>query len=67
MIDTHWMDHINTMSNLREGIYLRGYGQENPLQAYTKEGFDLFDEMLNTIDKESTIYLLRAEIRQNIE
>ncbi len=67
VIDTHWMDHINTMSNLREGIYLRGYGQENPLQAYTKEGFDLFDEMLNTIDKESTIYLLRAEIRQNIE
>ena len=36
-------------------------------QAYTKEGFDLFDEMLNTIDKETTIYLLRAEIRQNIE
>lgn len=67
VIDTHWMDHINTMSNLREGIYLRGYGQENPLQAYTKEGFDLFDEMLNTIDKETTIYLLRAEIRQNIE
>lgn len=67
VIDTHWMEHINTMSNLREGIYLRGYGQENPLQAYTKEGFDLFDEMLNTIDKESTIYLLRAEIRQNIE
>lgn len=67
VIDTHWMDHINTMSNLREGIYLRGYGQENPLQSYTKEGFDLFDEMLNTIDKETTIYLLRAEIRQNIE
>lgn len=67
VIDTHWMEHINTMSNLREGIYLRGYGQENPLQAYTKEGYDLFDEMLNTIDKESTIYLLRTEIRQNIE
>lgn len=65
--DTHWMEHINTMSNLREGIYLRGYGQENPLQAYTKEGYDLFDEMLSTIDKEATIYLLRAEIRQNIE
>ena len=65
--DTHWMEHINTMSNLREGIYLRGYGQENPLQAYTKEGYDLFDEMLSIIDKEATIYLLRAEIRQNIE
>ena len=67
VIDTHWMEQINTMSHLREGIQLRGYGQENPLRAYTNEGFELFDELLDIIDKEITNYLLKAEVRQNIE
>lgn len=67
VIDTNWMEHINTMSHLREGIYLRSYAQEDPLRAYTNEGFELFDGLLNNIDKQSTIYLMRAEIRQNIE
>ncbi len=67
VIDTHWMEHINTMSHLREGIHLRGYAQENPLRAYTTEGYELFDRLLYTIDKETTIYLLRAEVRQNTE
>ncbi len=67
VIDTHWMEHINTMSHLREGIHLRGYAQEDPLRAYTTEGYELFDRLLCTIDKETTIYLLRAEVRQNTE
>jgi len=67
VLDTHWMEHINTMSLLMEGIRLRSYGQDNPLRAYTSEGFELFDEMLDTIDREITIYLLRAEVRQNTE
>ena len=67
VIDIHWMEQINTMSHLREGIQLRGYGQENPLRAYTNEGFELFDELLSVIDKDITNYLLKAEIRQNIE
>ncbi len=67
VIDTHWMDHINTMDHLREGISLRGYANENPLQSYITEGFALFDRMMDTIDKEITIYLLKAEIRQNLE
>jgi preprotein translocase subunit SecA len=67
VIDTYWMDHINTMAHLREGIYLRGYAQENPLRAYTTEGFTLFDDVLQKIDKDTSIYLLKAEIRQNIE
>ena len=67
VIDTHWMEHINSMSILMEGIQLRGYGQENPLREYTKEGGDMFVDMLRVIDKEITIYLLKAEIRQNIE
>ena len=67
VIDKHWMNHINTMSHLREGIGLRSYAQENPLRAYTNEGFELYDELLNTIDQETTMFLLKSEIRQNIE
>ena len=67
VLDNYWMEHINTMSHLREGIHLRGYAQEDPLRAYTMEGFDLFDSMMQKIDKDVSIFLLKAEIRQNIE
>ena len=67
VIDTYWMEHINTMAHLREGIYLRGYAQENPLRAYKSEGYELFDELLSRIDKQTSTYLLKAEIRQNVE
>ena len=65
VLDMHWMQHISDMSTLREGIYLRSYAQENPLRAYTKEGFNRFEQLLSKIDKEITIYLIKAEIRQN--
>ena len=67
VIDTHWMDHINAMSLLREGIYLRQYAQENPLQAYTAEGYEMFDNLLASIDMDISRYLMNAEIRQNTE
>ncbi len=67
IIDNHWMEHINTLSHLREGIGLRGYGQDDPLRAYTMEGFELFDQMQQRIDKDITTFLVRAEVRQNIE
>ncbi len=67
VLDNYWMNQINVMSHLREGIYLRSYGQEDPLRAYTTEGFDLFDAMLQKIDQDISIFLLKAEIRQNIE
>lgn len=67
VIDTHWMEHINTMSHLREGIHLRGYAQENPLRAYKSEGYELFDTLLSKIDRQTTVYLLKAEVRQNTE
>ena len=67
VIDTHWMDHINEMSLLREGIYLRGYGQENPLRAYTAEGYEMFDNLLDIIDTDITRFLIHAEVRQNTE
>ena len=67
ILDKYWMEHINTMSHLREGIHLRGYAQEDPLRAYTMEGFDLFDSMMQKIDKDVSIFLLKAEIRHNVE
>jgi len=67
VIDTYWMEHINTMSHLREGIYLRGYAQENPLRAYKSEGYEMFDSLLALIDRQTSIYLLKAEVRQNVE
>ncbi len=67
VIDTHWMNHINNMEHLREGIGLRGYANENPLQAYIKEGYQIFDSMLIKITEEKVMFLIRAEIRQNLE
>ena len=67
VIDTNWMEHINTMDHLKEGIGLRSYAQTNPLVAYTNEGFELFDEMLEKIKQETTQYLLKAEVKQNLE
>ena len=67
VIDKYWMEQITTMSHLMEGIVLRQYAQDNPLRAYTMEGYDLYEKMLENIDKYITLYLLRAEIRQNVE
>ena len=67
VIDTYWMEHINTMSHLREGIHLRSYAQNNPLRAYKTEGYQLFDDLLSKIDAQVTTYLLKAEVRQNSE
>ena len=67
VIDKYWTEHINTMSHLREGIHLRSYGQTDPLTAYNVEGFQLFDEMNEKIDKEVTTFLMRAEVKQNLE
>ena len=67
VIDSNWVEHMNTMEHLKEGIGLRGYSQTNPVQAYTMEGFDLFDKLLDKIDQDIAMFLLKAEIRQNIE
>ena len=67
VIDEAWVDHIGAMEHLREGIGLRGYGQTNPLQAYTMEGYELFDELMSSIESRISIFLLKAEVRQNTE
>ena len=67
VIDTYWMEHINTMSHLKEGIFLRSYAQNDPLREYKTEGYELFEQLLERIDAQTTIYLLKAEVRQNSE
>ena len=67
VIYSNWVEHMNTMEHLKEGIGLRGYSQTNPVQAYTMEGFELFDKLLDKIDNDISVFLLKAEIRQNTE
>ena len=67
VIDEGWIDHISAMEHLREGIGLRGYGQIQPLQAYTLEGYELFDDLMANISSNISIFLLKAEVRQNTE
>ncbi|MFI3307265.1 MAG: SEC-C metal-binding domain-containing protein, partial [Mycoplasmatota bacterium] len=64
LIDMHWMTHINTMSHLIEGIGLRSYAQNNPLRAYTNEGYELLENMLDRIDKDITYFLIKSQINQ---
>ena len=66
VIDDAWVEHINAMDHLREGIGLRGYGQTNPLQAYALEGYEIFDKMQDNIDANITQFLMKVEIKQNI-
>ena len=67
IIDSLWIEHLNAMESLKEGIFLRQYAQTNPLQAYTMEGFKMFEELLNTIDSRTSEFLLKANIEQNSE
>ncbi len=66
LIDRAWVDHIDTMAKLRDGIGLRSYAQSNPLQAYVQEGFQLFETMMSNIAREIVTYCmnLRVVIRQ---
>ena len=67
VIDKNWMDQLDAMEALKEGVGLRGYAQSNPLQVYALEGFQMFDGMLATISEEISRFLLNAEVRQNTE
>lgn len=62
-IDRNWIQHIDQMDKLRGGIYLRSYAQNNPLQQYVEEGFQMFDEMNARINQEITFFLLKVRIR----
>jgi len=63
-IDSLWKDHLLGMDHLKEGIGLRGYGQKNPLQEYQKEGFGMFEEMVQTIQEDMVQKLFTIEVAQ---
>ena len=63
-VDTHWMDHIDAMDQLRQGIGLRAYAQKDPVVAYTNEGFEMFDAMVSNIREEAVKGLLRVAVRK---
>ncbi|KOF57044.1 MULTISPECIES: preprotein translocase subunit SecA [Clostridium] len=67
IVDTKWMDHIDSMEHLKQGIGLRAYRQQDPVQAYQMEGSDMFDEMIANIQVETVKYLFHVEIERRPE
>ncbi|MEK4873513.1 preprotein translocase subunit SecA [Bacillus sp. FSL W8-0102] len=66
-VDSKWMDHIDAMEQLREGIHLRAYGQIDPLREYQNEGYQMFELMIEAIEEETAKYIMKAEIHSNLE
>ena len=62
LMDRAWQNHIDVMSKLREGIHLRSYAQNNPLQAYVEEGYELFENMMNTISSDVVTFCNNLKI-----
>ena len=65
VVDEYWMDHIDAMSELRQGIGLRAYGQVNPVDAYKQEGFDMFEAMVNGIKEEVVRRIFTVRVKTN--
>jgi len=66
-VDSKWMDHIDAMDQLRQGIHLRAYGQNDPLREYQMEGFAMFENMIVAIEEEVAKFIMKAQIRNNLE
>ncbi|WP_033543438.1 preprotein translocase subunit SecA [Planococcus sp. CAU13] len=66
-IDSKWIDHIDAMDQLRQGIHLRAYGQTDPLREYQHEGFAMFEAMVEAIEDDVAKYAMKAEIRNNLQ
>ena len=64
VVDKKWIDHIDAMDKLKRGISLRGYANEDPINAYKKEGLAMFEEMTASIQDEVTLLLLKSEIKR---
>lgn len=64
MVDSHWKDHLLAMDHLRDGIGLRGYAQVDPLRAYQKEGFEMFESMIRRIQEDTVRALMLIRLRQ---
>ena len=66
-VDSHWIDHIDAMDQLRQGIGLRAIGQQDPVVAYKLEGFDMFDNMTKAIQEDTVRYLYNFTIEEPIQ
>ncbi|WP_369855001.1 preprotein translocase subunit SecA [Candidatus Thalassolituus haligoni] len=67
IVDNLWKEHLATMDHLRQGIHLRGYGQKNPKQEYKRESFNLFQELLGNIKRETIRVLSHVKVREESE
>lgn len=67
IVDMKWTGHIDIMDGLRQSIGLRAYGQINPLNEYQVEGFELFNNMINSIADDVLRYILRAQVQSNLQ
>ena len=65
VVDEYWMDHIDAMEELKKGIQLRAYAQTNPVDAYKKEGFEMFEGMIEAIQQETIRRILMARVQTN--
>ncbi len=63
-VDAHWMEHIDAMDQLRQGIGLRAYAQKDPVNAYTSEGFEMFDAMVAAIREQTARTMMRVSVRR---
>ncbi|AXF56299.1 preprotein translocase subunit SecA [Salicibibacter kimchii] len=66
-VDRKWMNHIDQMDQLRQGIHLRAYGQSNPLRDYRFEGYNMFDDMVASIEEEVSRYVIKARLTNNMQ
>lgn len=62
-VDTKWMDHIDAMADLKQGIYLQSYAQHDPVVEYRIQGFDMFDEMIDSIREDTVKMLLTVKVQ----
>jgi preprotein translocase subunit SecA len=67
VIDTKWMEHIDSMDQMRKEIGVRAMGNEDPVRAYTNEGFEMYENMTSEIQEETIRLMMSVQIRQNIE
>ncbi|AZP04587.1 preprotein translocase subunit SecA [Jeotgalibaca ciconiae] len=67
VVDTKWTEHISDMEELRQGIGLRSYAQNNPLTEYQTEGYNRFQEMIASVDYDVTRIVMKSEVRQNLQ
>ena len=67
VIDRHWMNHIDDMDQLRQGIGLQSYGQRDPVQEYKFQGYEMFENMINSISEDTIRLLMNLRVEQKVE